>query len=197
MDDKLYAVVDYIMNTAGEAELEVVHAALKKRVEEARSIGPDPRRLAAESTGRIDEQLDMSKRMVKQMAAGFAADIIRQNAPELSEAQVQQLLGEFLPEMAGGKPARQKAGGSGGSAAPSSGGLPGSMVIQMVNQFLDFSEGRMSAAEQVQLEQDIPGWKQKYWQSFPSQVQKLLSLYLNGDIDRQRFEAHICEVLGL
>ena len=71
------------------------------------------------------------------------------------------------------------------------------MIIQMVQQFVDYSEGAMSPAEQIQLENDIPGWKDKYWHSFPAQVQKLLSLYLNEDIDRQRFEAHLYEVLGL
>jgi hypothetical protein len=47
------------------------------------------------------------------------------------------------------------------------------------------------------MENEIPGWKEKYWKSFPGQIQKLISLYLNGDIDRQRFDSHVCEILGL
>jgi mannose/fructose-specific phosphotransferase system component IIA len=198
MDDKLYGIVEYILNIADPPDLEVIQAALKKRLSDDRKGGPilglNPAKLAAESTGRINHQLDASKQMVTNMAVSFAADIIRQNAPELNEDQVQELVSGFMPELAGGSPARKKA--SSGSARDD-GSLPSGMIIQMVVQFIDYSEGAMSAGEQVQMEQEIPGWKKKFWKSFPGQVQKLISLYLNGDIDRQRFDAHVYEVLGL
>ncbi len=198
MDDQLYSIVEYILNIAEPAELEVVQAALQKRIADDRKGGPvlglNPAKLASESTGRINRQLEDSKKMVTGMAVDFAANIIRQNAPELSEAQVQELVAGFMPEMAGGAPAGKKAVPGAGRNDAS---LPSGMIIQMVIQFLDYSEGAMSAAEQVQLEQEIPAWKEKYWKSFPGQVQKLISLYLNGDIDRQRFDAHVYEVLGL
>jgi len=198
MDDKLYGIIEYILNIAEPPELEVIQAALQKRISEQRKGGPvlglNPAKLAAQSTGQIDKQLEMSKRMVKDMAVDFAAKIIRENAPELNEEQVQELVSGYMPEIAGGSPSVRKAA-SGGRRDDAS--LPSGMIIQMVKQFVEYSEGSMSAAEQVQMEQEIPGWKEKYWKSFPGQVQKLISLYLNGDIDRQRFDAHICEVLGL
>ena len=196
MDEKLYRTVEYILNTAGPAELEVIQAALGKRLTEKRgrmSLGLDPGKLASETAGQVGHQVEASKRMVKELVAGFASDIIRQNAPELDDAQVAELLSEFMPGMAGGRPSTRAGGpGTGDDSA-----LPPGMIIQMVRQFLEYSEGSMSAGEQVQLEQDIPGWKEKYWKSFPGQVQKLISLYLNGEIDRQRLESHICEVLGI
>lgn len=195
MDKQLYGIIEYILNVADPDDLAVIKAALEKRLNDKRPapvLGLNPAKLAAQSTNGINAQLEGSKKMVKQMAAGFAADIIRQNAPELSEEQVQELLSEFMPESAGGRSPRstrnEEALGQ---------NLPAGMIIQMVQQFLDYSEDSMSPAEQIQLENDIPGWKEKYWRSMPGQVQKLVSLYLNGDIDRKRFDAHVYEVLGL
>ena len=197
MEDRLYKIVEYILNIADPDDLEVIRAALEKRFTDKRPApvsGLNPAKLAAKTTDAVNMQLDSSKEMVRQVAADFAADIIRKNAPELDEKQVKELLSEFMPESAGGGKSSASAGNSGGGKNDS---LPAGMIIQMVNQFVEYSLGAMSPAEQVQLENEIPGWKDKYWRSFPGQVQKLLSLYLNGDIDRQRFEAHLFEVLGL
>ncbi|MBI9106482.1 MAG: hypothetical protein JEZ04_07015 [Spirochaetales bacterium] len=196
MDDMLFKIVEYILNIAEPEELEVVQAALKKRLSEKRNspvLGLNPGKLASQTTGRLNDQLEMQKRSVTEMAVKFAADIIRKNAPELNEDQVQELLSGFMPEFAGGSPSKGSAAGS----IPDGQSLPPGMIVQMVTQFVEYSEGSMGAGEQVQMEQNIPGWKEKYWRSFPGQVQKLISLYLNGDIDRQRFEAHVYEVLGL
>lgn len=198
MKDRLYQIVEYILNIADYDELEVISAALEKRVTEKKRspvMGLNPAKLAAQTSDAITRDLESSKDMVKKLVSDFAADIIRKNAPELEEAQVQELLSEFMPESArGGKRSRSSAAGKGGGDKNE---LPAGLIIQMVQQFVDYSEGAMSPAEQVQMENEIPGWKDKYWRSFPGQVQKLLSLYLNGDIDRQRFEAHLYEVLGL
>ena len=191
----MYGIVEYIMNIADPDDLEVIKAALEKRFADKRGapvLGLNPAKLAAQSTDNINEQLTETKEMVSRMAVDFAANIIRQNAPELDEKQVHELLAEFLPESAGGGKASAKQDVKG-----STNSLPPGMIIQMVQQFIEYSEGTMSPAEQVQMENEIPGWTEQYWRSFPGQVQKLISLYLNGDIDRQRFQTHVCEVLGL
>jgi len=195
LDKRLYDIVEYIMNIADPDDLEVIRAAFEKRMSDKRSapvLGLNPAKLAALSTDSINVQLEDSKKFVSKMASDFAANIIRQNAPELNEEQVQELLADFMPESAGGgrRQPQTQTKGMGSS-------LPPGMIIQMVQQFVEYSEGAMSAGEQVQLEEEVPGWKDRYWHSFPGQVQKLISLYLNGDIDKQRFEAHVYEVLGL
>ena len=182
------------MNVADFDDLEVIRAAMEKRMTDKRNapvMGLNPAKLAAQSSDSITAQLGDTKKMVAEMAQNFAANIIRQNAPELSEDQVQELLSEMMPEGAGGSRRRQPGGQPGGNS------LPAGMIVQMVQQFLEYSENRMSPAEQVQLENDVPGWKDKYWRAFPGQVQKLISLYLNGEIDRERFDAHLYDVLGL
>ena len=195
MDDRLYGIIEYILNVADHEDIEVIQAAIEKRRSDNRRapvLGLNPAKLAAQATSGLNAQLESSKKMVKNMVTGFAADIIRQNAPELDEVQVQELLAEFMPETAG-----RGSGASAGRSAHNNNELPAGMIIQMVQQFIDYSEGVMSPSEQIQLENEVPGWKEKYWRSLPGKVQKLISLYLNGDIDRQRFEAHVYEVLGL
>ncbi|MDC7225434.1 MAG: hypothetical protein PQJ61_01575 [Spirochaetales bacterium] len=194
MDKRLYGIVEYILNIADPDDLEVISQALEKRINDHRSapvLGLNPAKLAAQSTDSINEQLEGSKQMVSRMAADFAANIIRENAPELSEAQVQELLADFMPESAGGRGRQAEKHERSGDS------LPAGMIIQMVQQFVEYSEGAMSPAEQIQMETEVPGWKDRYWRSFPGQIQKLISLYLNGDIDRSRFDAHVYEVLGL
>ncbi len=194
MQDRLYKIVEFILNIAEAEELEVIQAALHKRLTDpgrGRHIGVNPGRIASESASRISEQVEMSKNTISEMAANFAANIIRQNAPELSEAQVQELLGEFMPESAGGKPKRARASSSGAAG----GGLPGGLLVQMVDQFVEYSLGAMPPAEQIRMEEEIPGWKKKYWDAFPEQIRKLISLLLEGEIDHERFSSHIREVL--
>ena len=199
MQDRLYKIVEFILNIAEADELEVIQAALHKRLSEpgrGRHMGVNPGRIASESASRISEQVEMSKNTISEMAANFAANIIRQNAPELSEAQVQELLGEFMPESAGGKPRRAKTSSAGASGSGlQGGGLPGGLLVQMVDQFVEYSLGAMSPAEQIRMEEEIPGWKKKYWDAFPEQIRKLISLLLEGEIDHERFSSHIREVL--
>ena len=198
MDEKLYKIVEYILNIADPPDLEVIQAALEKRLNDksrAPVMGLNPAKMAAEATDRMNEQLGFSKKAVTDMAVNFVEDIIRKNAPELSDEQVKELMSSFLPESAGGIGKQAEKPSFKGSERGED--LPPGMIIQMIQQFIEYSENSMSAAEQVQMETEIPGWKEKYWKSFPGQIQKLISLYLNGDIDRQRFDSHVCEVLGL
>ena len=100
MEDRLYGIIEYILNVAENDEIEVIKAALEKRLTDNRRapvLGLNPAKLASQSTDNINAQLEGSKRMVKEMAANFAANIIRQNAPELDEKQVQELMSEFMP----------------------------------------------------------------------------------------------------
>jgi len=194
VDKQLYRIVEYILNVADPADLEVIEAALAKRQNDKRSapvMGLNPAKMAAGTTDSVNAQLENTKASVKKMVSEFAAEIIRRNAPELEEHQVNELLREFMPESAGGGQ-RKKAG-----KTPAGDSLPPGMIIQMVRQFVEYSEGAMSPSEQIQLETSIPDWKTRFWNSFPGQLQKLISLYLNGDIDRERFYAHVYDLLGL
>jgi hypothetical protein len=119
--DKLYDVIDFILNEASENELEVVRASLKRRVEGGGThgaMGVDPARIAHRTTAEIREQMGLSVDRIRGMVRGFAADIIRKNAPELDDEQLAELLDAWVtPSEAkeGTAPAERPADAAGAS----------------------------------------------------------------------------------
>jgi hypothetical protein len=111
-------------------------------------------------------------------------DIIRKNAPELSEEQINELLGEWIPNEEEKKRRAQQFT------------LPPDVLITMVQQFISYSEGRMPASEQMELEHEIPEWYKTYWERFPAAVRNALSLYLKGKIDQGSLWEQVTEAVG-
>lgn len=214
--DTLYDVIAFILNEASEEELEVVRSALKRRIEGGRgrgAMGVDPERIARTTASKINEQLGASLDQIRAMVANFAVDIIRKNAPELDEEQIQDLLDSWIPESgakAGRTPAtespesasdsrRSPAAGAHRGRSQAGGGprLAPDVILTMVTQFLSYSDESMSVGEQVKLNQEIPDWQRRYWEQFSPRVRELLSLYLRGEIDRATCLERICADLGI
>lgn len=186
-DDRLYDVVDYILNRATEAELEVVRAALKRRIEggDVRgAMGLNPERLAHEAASSIEKQLGGSIDQMRGMVRKFAGDVIRREAPELDERQIQELLGQWVPE----KPTARK--------RPTK-SLPPEAVLSMLTQFVAYSTESMSVSQQLRLREEIPDWQRKYWEAFSPRLRSLVTLLLNGELDEQTFWERACGELGI
>jgi hypothetical protein len=221
--EELYKLVDTILNRADRDDLEVIRAALKRRDEEAEAhkgyggMEISPKQLAEGSARSIAEQMSYSRDTLRNMIKNFAVDIIRKEAPELSDAQVRELLHAWIPDPDGrGREGRRRpvrgigaapdqAEGEGlvdaeglgerGSAAgegrgvisgtdPES-GLPKDLLVTMIEQFIAYSEGRMSVREQAKLHREIPNWQEVYWKRFSPGIRDSLSLYLKGTIDHE------------
>ena len=178
MDEKLYMVVDYILNQAQDQDVEVILKAVKKRYEDRESrgaMGLKPGRMAREAAGQIDRQMGFSREMIRDTVRDLAKRTIRQNAPELSDRQVEALIDTWVPEP----------GRGGERKAPE---VPRDALMVMVEQFLRYSAGEMSASEQMRLEEEIPGWTGKYWERFPPELRRILALYLKGIMGPEDFE---------
>jgi hypothetical protein len=185
--DELYSIVDAILNKATDADVEVIVEALKRRQQGAGPQGGfnfSPERAAKQAAGSIQEQISYSQEQVREMVRGFAVDIIRKNAPELSEEQINELLGEWIPNEEEKKRRAQQFT------------LPPDVLITMVQQFISYSEGRMPASEQMELEHEIPEWYKTYWERFPAAVRNALSLYLKGKIDQGSLWEQVTEAVG-
>ena len=177
MDDKLYAVIDYILNRADDREIEVILKAVKKRYAQGGGGGRgglNPQRMATQMARQISQQVGMSQEQIRHTVRNMSADIIRKNAPELTEQQVNELLKAWVPNPEDAKP----------RYAP----VPRDALMMMVDQFLRYSAGSMSATEQMNLEHDIPGWTEKYWSRFPKELRDVLTLYLKGAIGDDDFQ---------
>ena len=109
--DRLYDVIQFILNEATEQELEVVRSALKRRIEGNRArgaMGVNPERLARRTASSIREQLGLSLDQIRSTVADFAAETLKKQAPELTDDQIHELLDAWVPES---EKSRGRAGG--------------------------------------------------------------------------------------
>jgi len=222
--DRLYDVIEFILNEASEQELEVVRSALKRRVEGKRAhgaMGVDPGRIARRTASSIREQLGLSIDQIRSMVTSFAAETLKKQAPELTDAQIHELLDSWIPEnreaqagsdrgseddSADRSPASESAVGEskktasrGKGRAPRKGTtrLKPDVILTMVTQFLAYGDESMSVSEQVKLNQEIPDWQRRYWEQFSPRIRELLSLHLRGEIDRATCLERVCADLGI
>ncbi len=183
--EELFEIVDAILNKATDADVEVIIEALKRRGQRSGSgtyRGVDPGRLAKESAKTISSQMSYSVDGIRKMIQNFAVDVIRKEAPELSEEQISELLEAWVPDPGKG---------------PKQPDLPPDILLTMIKQFLAYSTGTMPASEQMELEHQIPDWQRKYWEKMPSGIRSVLSLFLKGKIDSETCWEKIYSDLGL
>ncbi len=197
--DFLYDVVDFILNHASTDELEVVRSALKRRVEgdeSGRIAGINPSRLARKIATDIQKQIGGSIEQIRETVRGYVAEIIRKDAPEVSEEKITEMLDALMPESVAPAPLEEPpaATGAGGHGRR---GLPAAALATMITQFIRYSTQSMSISEQMKLNDEIPGWHQKYWEAFTPRQRQIISLFLKGGIDEATFWQRIRTDIGL
>jgi hypothetical protein len=204
--DFLYDMVDFILNHASENELEVLRAALKRRVEGEESggtAGVNPSSLARQIAASIRKQVGGSIEQIREMVRGFVEEIIRKDAPELPEAQVRTLLDSLMPGGPASAPMEMEPAASESAAVPAAApgqrrsGLPPAALATMITQFIAYSTQSMSISEQMRLNDEIPGWHKKYWEAFSPRERQLISLFLKGEMDEAIFWQRIRTDIGL
>jgi hypothetical protein len=173
---ELVQTLDYILNRCNERDIEAVAAAVIRRRRDIAMFGsmpvaPDPRSLARELSSRLN--IDGSIEGLKNSVRDYTMRIIRQEAPELTDAQVQELTNALMP----GKSA--------------SGSMPREMLASMIDQFVSFSLGRMEEEEDKALRAEMGPWPDKYWKAFPQVIRLLISDFLKGEMDEKDFNTRI------
>ena len=113
----------------------------------------------------------------------LVARIIRENAPEISEKQISELLSEWVPESEKSKRATSA--------------IPPDAIISMLKSFISYSLNAMSTIDDMKLRERMPDWPERYWNAFPESVQKLVSLYLKGKLDERIFWQEVFSALGV
>lgn len=175
MED-LYLVLDYILNKAAPDELQVIGKALEKRLRNHSGPSLNVDSIARTTAKTINDQLTGSIDSMHSMVRNFVVDMIRQNAPNISDKEIDVLLKAWMPSER--DPAERQ------SAA---GNLPADALLSMVRQFVAVAHNQMPALDKARLDREIPGWEEKYWTNFPEEVRRLISLNLKGKISDQRF----------
>ncbi len=172
--EELLHILDFILNRAGRAELEVLQEALNRRLkDQGRGIaGVDIRNLAHKTGNAIQSQFE-TRDGLYDVIRGFITRTLKRELPDLPEEHLAILLEEWLP----------KTGESAEKGSPSS-DLPQMAIDSMIVQFVDYSRGRMSAADRASL---APDWSRRYWQAFGPGIRKLLTGLLDGNLAESDF----------
>ena len=184
--DQLFSVVDLILNNSNDGDIEVIMEAIKRRAKGRNSgtfRGINPERLAKETASVLNSQMSYSVDGIRKMIQDFAVGIIKKEAPELKEEQIQDLLDAWIPD-----PSKRK---DNKNQAP----LPHDVQLTMIKQLLAFSVGTMSASEQTELYNNIPDWQREYWRRLPDGVRDILTLFLKGSIDEETCWEKVYSVL--
>ena len=185
---ELAQTLDYILNRCNERDIEAVAAAVVRRRRDIAMFGsmpeiPDPRRLAEE----ISSQLDIggSIESLKDSVRDYAIRIVRQQAPELTDRQIEELTHAWIP---GEQSSSERSSGEQGSPGQS---IPRDLLASMIDQFVSFSLGRMDKKEERALRKDIGSWPDRYWKAFPPVIRSLITDFLKGEMDEEDFNMRI------
>lgn len=116
----------------------------------------------------------------------FAYDIIAKEAPELDETYRQKLLDEWIPSI--NKKPLVKNG--------CVNGIPSSMMLEMVWQFVRYGVGKMPKEESKALEESIGiSWAKRYLNVFPLQVRNLIRAFIKDEISIKIFNEKLNHLL--
>lgn len=192
---ELVRTLDYILNRCNEQEIEAVAAAIVRRRRDIAMFGsmpiaPDPQRLAKG----ISSQLNMEGSIegLKTSVRDYAIRIIKQQAPELTDRQIEELTGSWIPGSQDSPGRKKRATASSGEKS-----IPGDLLGSMIDQFVSFSLGRMEEEDDRALRRDIGPWPDKYWNAFPQVIRLLITDFLKGEMDESDFNMRIGLALKL
>ncbi len=191
-DPELVRVLDYILNRCGEAEIEAVAAAVVRRKRDIARFGDfgrlDPARFAKQAADDLMGSMGANLESLRSTVRDMAERIVRREAPELSDHQVDELLGAWI----GGQGEVSGRGDGDGRKR-----LPRDVALSMVDQFVSFSSGLMDADEEAGLRNELGEWPSKYWTAFPQVLKTLISDYLGGRIGDREFRRSLLAAVEL
>lgn len=174
MEKNLFSVIDFILNRATEKELIAVRAALDRRTKGKLSTGKSLSDMVTSSTSQISEQMKIPIDQIRNSVKDMVLRLIKQNAPEITDEQLNILLDEWMP-------------GTTKKSKKKQSGLPPDALLAMIRQFIAFSVGQMPKEEEATLRKEMPDWPEKYWSAFPEAIQISISSFLKARMDEKDF----------
>ena len=185
-DPELLQALDYILNRSNEAAIEVLAEAVVRRkrnlsVFNAMGGMPDPQGMAKQITQRINAGIEGGIESMRQSIREMIVNIIREQAPELTDSQIDELCEAWIPNAESEKKAS----------------VPNDMLLSMIDQFLSFSQGTMQESVDNKLREEMGAWPERYWNVFPPVVQQTISDYLKDKISKADFNSRLKLTLGL
>ena len=197
-DAELVRTLDYILNRCDGKAIEAVAEAVVRRRRDLAFFGsmpvaPDAGSLARELSGQLNIEGNIES--LKKSVRDYAIRIIRQQAPELTDAQINDLTGAWIPEATVSSSAVSSNAASSGKSGKNK--LPKKLLGSMIDQFVSFSLNKMEEEEDMALRNEMGPWPDKYWKSFPQVIRLLIKDYLKGEIEEDDFNTRIGLALSM
>lgn len=198
-DIGLSAVLDFILNKAETAEFEVILKACERRRKDigryAGLGGMNPGMMADRMAASINEGVSSSIESLRDTVRSYVERIIREQAPEAGDAEVEALLRHYLPDPPA--PTKSSELGTGLYNDDVPGQLPSDALVMMVRDFTDYSLGLMPPSKQKELWDWMPDWQDKYWSAFPPEMKAFVKARLEGRLADDDFWGATLGFLGL
>jgi hypothetical protein len=190
-DPELIRALDFILNRCDAAAIEAVAEAVVRRRRELALFGgrvsaPDPRRWAAELSSQLNLQgaVDGLTKSVRD----YAIRIIKQEAPELSDAQIGELTRSWIPSADRGEDYPDPS---------QKGKIPRDLLASMIDQFVSFSLNRMEPGEEGALRKEMGPWPDRYWKAFPPVFKAIIKDFLKGEMTEEDFNNRVGTALSM
>jgi len=179
-DDRLLQALDYILNYSDESSIEVLAEAVVRRRRNISVFGaiggmPDPQKMAKELTEKINAGIGGGIDGMRKSIRKMIIKIVRENAPELTDSQIDELCQAWLPD-----PGIQKKEA-----------LPRDLLLSMIEQFVSFSRGSMQKSVDENMRKEMGAWPERYWKAFPPVVRRLITDLLKDKISEKDFKTKI------
>lgn len=194
---ELVRTLDYILNRCDAAEIEAVAAAVVRRKRDLSMFGDagfmDPTRWAKKAAADLAGSTGASLKAVRSTVRSLAGDMLRREAPELDEDQIDELLGAWVPESGAASDCGaagivdvdgEARNGRQGQASPD-------LLVAMAEQFIAYSTGAMSRAEEESLRRELGDWPERYWRSFPGGLRAVVAERLRGQGADASFDSRL------
>ena len=188
---ELVRVMDFILNRCDRKSIEAVAAAVVRRRRDLELFGdrlPDPKQMAREVSGQVN--VGASIEGLRETVRNMAVRIIRQEAPELTDHQIAELTAAWIPGSSRGISAR------GTSTENSQSNIPPDMLLEMIDHFVNYSSGQMSASDDNKLRKELGAWPERYWKAFPEVIKIIVKDYLNGEITQKAYRSKIAAAMS-
>ncbi len=208
---ELMGVLDYILNRCTIREIDALEAAVERRRKDLTAstgiISLDPSRSAKHMSASVQQSINSSMDGIRNTFRDFASNMIRKEAPELSEAQMEELINAWIPQFMA-MDSRGKVSASSDGSAPEmpsqySGlakkglinGVPPDAMYEMICQFVSYSGGSMSLSDEAALRSEVGDWTNLFWKKFPREIQELVKLFLSGSLTGADFDNQLSILL--
>ena len=182
---ELERVLDFILNRATEADLNAMEMAMKRRGKSGLdSIAAlDFGKMAKEMVQGFGEQFGVGAD-AHAMTRRLVTSMILERVPEISVEELELLLDEWVPGPNAVKRGKENK-------------LPPDAIYSMVNQFVDYSLGKMPQKELLELKKSMPDWTSRYWDIFSQDTKFMIKDLLDGKIDLHLFRVKLARYLGI